>query len=559
MRKIILILLLTNPIFSFSQSLTINVAENHFRIDETNLLIVSQIEDIKSYNDLSSFEEIIISLDSIDFICNTPPISINYNESYIVTNSVITYTLYFTQLPIISIKTTNTIVNEPKTLALLTYSDSVQVVSSNIGIELRGGSSLGHPKKKYDIEFWVDENGEDTRKVKFGNLRSDDDWILDGMYNQPLRLRSNISNKLWLAMHTPYYQEYEPEAKPGVDVEYIELFIDNNYKGIYNLSEQVDKKQLKIKSFKDEIRGELYKGTSWGATTFTSLPIYNDSSNLWGGYEVKYPKDNDTINWKNLYSFTDFVMNSTDSDFTDSIWNEFNHDNYLDYFIFLNLLRATDNTGKNIYIAKYKTDEPYFYTPWDLDGCFGTIWNGTNENITDDILVNNFHKRVIELNPNDYSIAVSNKWEEYRDSILNTEELISMFENQYLFLLENKIYERESIVFPNYEFNRQDLDYLLTWLQDRLAFLDDYFGYTLATNSEKLENEKIYIYPNPATSFIYFNNSKEIENNEYKIFDLWGSIVQEGIISEKHISIERLDKGAYILVLDERRYKLTVK
>ena len=559
MRKILLILLLSNSIFSYSQSLMININENHFIIDETNFMILSHIEDIESYSDLSSYKEIIISLNGIELIFNSIPNNIEYSESYSVTNSSTKFKLYFTQLPIISIETTNTIIDDPKTLASFVYSDSVQILSSNIGIELRGGSSQSYPKKTYDIELWLDENGDNTNKVQFGNLRSDDDWILDGMYNEPLRLRSHISSKLWLEMHKPYYIEDEPEAKSGAGVEYVELFINNGYNGIYNLSEQVDKKQLKLKSYKDKIRGELYKGISWGASTFTSLPPFDNDINTWSGYEVKYPKEDDTLNWEKLYSFTDFVMNSTDTEFIENIWNEFNDDNYLDYFIFLNLLRATDNTGKNIYIAKYNADEPYFYTPWDLDGCFGTIWNGTNVDITDDILANGFHKRVIELDPNNYSSSVMDRWYEYRNNILSTEVLTTSFEDQYQFLLENKIYEREALVYPNYEFKRQDLDYLLSWLQDRLIYLDSYFNNPLPINHVEFENEKRYIYPNPATDLIYLNEIKDFGNNEYKIYDLWGRIVHEGQITEKSISIKNLSQGNYILVLNKYKYKVTVE
>mgnify|MGYP005742584177 CR=1 FL=1 len=87
--------------------------------------------------------------------------------------------------------------------------------------------------------------------------------------------------------------------------------------------------------------------------------------------------------------------------------------------MFLNLIRATDNTGKNIYLAKYKQGEPYFYIPWDLDGCFGTIWNGTNSNITDDILKNGFISRVIDRNPKNILIDIANKWFENKNHVFS--------------------------------------------------------------------------------------------------------------------------------------------
>ncbi len=495
-----------NSILGLSQSLTINIPENHFKIDQTNSLIVSHIENIETYNNITDYSEMVISLNLSDYNFNAIPSTLEYSNSYLVTetNTTNQYTLYFTQLPIVSIESSNTILDEPKTLANFIYADNEQVLISKIGIELRGGFSQSFPKKTYDLEFWEGDNGEDTHNVEFGNLRSDDDWILDALYNEPLRLRSYIANKLWLDIHTPNYLEDESKAKSGANVKYVEMFLNGLYNGIYNLSEQVDKKQLKLKSFKDgDIRGELYKGISWGASTFTSLPSYNNANRTWSGYEIKYPKEDDITDWNNLYQFTDFVINSSNTQFIDSIWDKFDFDNYSDYFIFLNLLRATDNTGKNIYLAKYQSDSPYFYVPWDLDGCFGTIWNGNNQNISNDILSNGLINRVIELNPNNSSTNISNKWFEYRGNIFENTALIEAIESQYEFLLNNKIYERESLVYPNYSFSGQDLSYMLNWLENRLTYLDTYFSNILSINENNSGNKKVFLYPNPIKDNIY--------------------------------------------------------
>ncbi|MDO5981774.1 CotH kinase family protein [Flavivirga spongiicola] len=555
------LLIILNSILGLSQSLTIDIPENHFKIDETNSLIVSHIENIETYNDVTGFNEIIISLNQNDYNFNSMPTTLEYSDSYLITetNTTNQYTLYFTQLPIISIETPNTIFDEPKVLANFVYADNEQVLISNIGIELRGGSSQSYPKKTYDLEFWEDDSGEDTHNVQFGNLRSDDDWILDALYNEPLRLRSYISNKLWLNIHTTNYLEDEPKAKSGANVKYVEMFLNGNYNGIYNLSEQIDKKQLKLKSFNGDIRGELYKGISWGASTFTNFPSYNNDNRIWSGYEIKYPKEDDVTDWSNLYQFTDFVMNSSNTYFFDNIWSEFDFNNYSDYFIFLNLLRATDNTGKNIYLAKYQSDEPYFYVPWDLDGCFGTIWNGNNENITNDILSNGLINRVIELNPNNSSKSISNRWFEYRENIFDNTSLAETIETQYEFLLNNKIYEREALVFPNYSFSEQDLSYMLNWLENRLTYLDTYFGDILSINENNSNNNEIFLYPNPAKDKIYFTNINYLINKEYKLFDFSGKLIHQGHIKENFISIKNLEKGYYLITLNNEAHKFLVK
>mgnify|MGYP000084538273 FL=1 len=430
---------------------------------------------------------------------------------------------------------------------------------SNIGIEIRGGSSQAFPKKTYDLEFWEDDFGDENINVHFGDLRSDDDWILDALYNEPLRLRSYIANKLWLEIHTPYYLDEEPEAKSGANVKYVEMFLNGQYNGLYNLSEQVDKKQLKLKSFNDNIRGELYKGNTWGASTFTELPNYDNESREWSGYEFKYPKEDEITDWANVYQFTDFVMNASDIDFTNGIWSKFDVSNYSDYFIFLNLLRATDNTGKNIYLAKYSTDEHYFHAPWDLDGCFGTIWNGTNENITDDILSNGFISRVIDINPNNISPSIATKWFSFRNTILSNAALSDSILDEYNFLQNNKVYEREALVYPNYLFNQEDLSYILTWLENRLAYLDTYFENDLSIGDNISAIKTNLIYPNPAKDRIYITNSSSLIGKEFRVYNNLGQLTSRGVIETSFISIENLEIGYYIIHLDNNSYKFIKK
>ena len=558
--KVYLILLsLIYSIIVNSQTLTINIPDNEFGIDETISVIVSRIQNIENYQDIGSYDKIIISLGENDYNFISNPDGLEYSNSYIVEEIKTSnpYTIYFTQLPIILIESDDTIVDEPKTLATLVYTDYEQTVISNIGIELRGGISQAYPKKTYDIEFWEDETGNQKKDMQFGELREDDDWILDALYNEPLRLRSYTANKLWKQIHTPYYIDDEPNARSGADVLYVEIFLNGNYNGIYNLSEQVDRKQLKIKKFNGDMRGELYKGYSWGASTFNILPPFSNNNREWSGYEFEYPNEDEITDWSNLYQFTDFVMNSSESDFASNIWFEFVEDNFIDYFLFLNLIRATDNTGKNIYLGKYKADQPFYYIPWDLDGCFGTIWDGTNENITDDILTNSFINRVINENPNNIFNKIASTWFDYRDDIFSLNSLSNSITNQYKFLQDNKAYEREFLVYSNYSFDNQSLTNTLDWLENRLEYLDLYFRDALSINPIITSNE-ISIYLNFARNIIHLNSNRKLNDKKYKIFNTAGQLVRSGSIENKQIKIEKLDKGIFYVNIESMSLKLIV-
>jgi len=335
------------------QSLSLRLKADYSYVDHTNRLIVVHDIQLSNYSELDKYKSLALTIDDKSFTFVNTPAAVSHSNHYMVTDDGTEYTLYFTTLPIVSIRSDKTIRDEPKDKADFSYVNGNKVIKSIIGIELRGGSSISYPKNTFDLEFWEDEITQASKDVQFGNLREDDDWILDGVYNEPLRIRSYVSHKLWLDIHTPYYIDKEEDAKAGVNVMYVEMFLNGQYNGVYLLSEQIDRKLLQLEKFKDKPRGELYKGNSVGVSTFDYLPNYNNASREWDSYSLKYPKEEEWTDWSSLYNFSSFVINAPNYDFQDSIWTKFNYDNYIDYFLYLNLLRMTDNTGKNIYVAKY--------------------------------------------------------------------------------------------------------------------------------------------------------------------------------------------------------------
>ncbi len=559
MKKLVLLsFLIVAQVVGFAQVLTISIAEHRFRIDPYNHIIVVQSDSIENYTGLSANEGIDLSLNTMVYHFVEIPDNLMYTASYVVNDGSNDFYLFFTQLPLLKIQSSTNISSQNKIPAQFLYADENQILIATIGIEFRGNISQSYDKKSYDIEFWEDADTETSVYVQFGNLRSDDDWVLDGLYNEPLRLRSHVSSELWLDIHQPYYAQQEPNAQSGAGGFYVELFLNGKYSGIYLLSEQIDRKLLKIKHFNGNIRGELYKGKENSqATNFIELPDFDNTNRFWGGFQIKYPKVDDTTDWQNLYRFVEFVLNSSDDTFS-GIWDNFNYQNYLDYFIFLNLTRAADNTGKNIYIAKYDTASPYFYVPWDLDGTFGLKWDGTYWNITDDILTNGFMDRVIDTDVGNYTEDVNARWAELRQSVLTTDYVIDRFQYSYDLLKANNIYAREALVFPNYPFDQQSLDYLEIWIEERMAFLDIYFGYD-PVGVPKNNKLKLRIYPNPVSDELWVSNAADFTNIEYRLIDIQGVLVKQGLFNGQSISVSNIRPGFYFLKLGNLGGKLIIR
>lgn len=389
-----------------------------------------------------------------------------------------TYQIYFTNIPIINISgiSVNSINRDTEKPAYMKVLDITEgAYSSPIGIRTRGASSTNYPKKSYRVQL-KDNNGSNKDTTLFG-LREDKRWLMLAMYNEPLRLNNKVSHDLWMKMHKLYYSDLEPDAFSSIRSLYVEAFIDNEYMGVYLFTENLDRKQYKLKKNSGStIKGELYKGDQHGAPSFDELPsIAPPGTELWGGWEMKYP-DYEIFNWDNLYNLTEFVRNSTDSDFNSQISDKFNIDNVIDYFIFLNIIRGTDNNGKNSFIARYKGGEPYFLGVWDLDGTLGYSWMGNGENIVNDLKTNSLFNRLISVNPDNYKHKAAGRWFSLRDNILHTDSLKSYINTQYDHLLLNKAYEREYSIWSQSHMHAQEKAYLLDWLERRANWLDNHFN-----------------------------------------------------------------------------------
>ncbi|GAB2465871.1 hypothetical protein GCM10011375_33710 [Hymenobacter qilianensis] len=530
---------------------TLTVPTEFYHIDDKKdlILVNRNINDIDTDGE-GNISEIVLNK-KYSFI--TPVTTLSTANSYRVRFEESTYTLYFTQLPVIQIGVKKEIMDSPSIYAGFTMSELTGAVTeSAIDIETRGAFSQTFPKKSYEIGFLTDTVTAESRDMRLLQMRTDNKWNLQAMYNEPLRIRSKVSNELWQNIHQIYYKDKEPEAKNGIDIVYVELFINEEYKGVYALSERVDRKQLKLKKYSNGVKGELYKGDNWGgAVTFTALPPFDNTSLLWGGFEYKHPEEE--TDWSRIYDFANFVKNSPNEEFYRDYQKKFHLNNAVDYFIFLNLSRAIDNTGKNVYIAKYKTDDPYYYVPWDLDGVFGTNWQGWDVNITNDILSNGFYDRLMQdRSANGFRATVNRRWAELRSSIITEEFILTKFKKNHDYLLNNNVYERENKAWSAFERDEAQLTYISTWLKNRLNYLDVAFGSALVTSDVVLSttnnqtNASFDLYPNPASDYLIITSSAMAF--ELIIQDLNGKVVLKSSFSGKtnKIAIHQIKKGLYI-------------
>jgi hypothetical protein len=82
------------------------------------------------------------------------------------------------------------------------------------------------------------------------------------------------------------------------------------------------------------------------------------------------------------------------------------------------------------------------------------------------------------------------------------------------------------------------------------------FSNEVAIKNVLINKVKMDIYPNPVIDvFTLSTNDKILINKPYKIFDIKGIVVNEGLILENRqtIDISKLNTGVYILRLDGKQ------
>ena len=464
------------------------------------------------------------------------------------------YTYYRSELPLINITTDGEIVNSPAVHGIISVADADgNVIEMHAGFKIRGTSSQQYEKKSYRIELWTDATGTEMADTTFLGMRSDDDWNLEAMWSQPLRLRDKVANDLWMEMYTLPYADLEPNARPGVRMKYADLFINNEYQGVYTLTERMDRNQLNLRRYTTEIRGILYKGNGPGAPTFESLTPYDNSSDTWDNYEWVYPNEDEaTNNWYHLYSFTNFVMNSSDNVFRSQYAAQFDKANAIDYYLFINALMGMDNMGRNIFMARYKKTSPYIYLPWDLDAIWGLDTDGNRTYVSDGLMTNGFFNRLIQdCTENGFVASAKVRYNELRSSYLTKDYIMGKVQSQYNELVTSGAYEREHEAWPTFTVDESQLTYMSNWLDARFNYLDGEINAACGTWNveEAAESSFVEVFPNPAKDRINVRFA-EAGDAVVNLYDMTGRMVYTANANTHCFVIptQGLSQGVYTLV-----------
>ena len=351
-------------------------------------------------------------------------------------------------------------------------------------IRNRGGRSLNYQKKSYAIKL-LDENGQ-KKDTAFFDMRKDNYWILDAMAIDKARMRNRVAMDLWLDFSAkPYYAADEPNMCNGYRGKFVEVYVNDEYQGLYCLTERVDRKQLKLKKAKnDTINGVLYKSAGWQGGFFRNVSPYDNQSATWMRFEYEYPDAEDSlITWTPLYEVMNFVDTASAQVFAEQITSLLDIPVWMDYYIFTNLLSARDNCGNNLYLSYYNINlnSKLLVTPWDVDHSFGRMYNAQVEDVQAKCNWSEPYKR-LERDLPDYYTQLLRRYAELRGTFFTPQALTKRFSDYFDLFYSTGVAQRETerwngvndieLNFPDEE------DHIASWIEQRLIYTDSLFQYS---------------------------------------------------------------------------------
>ncbi len=425
---------------------------------------------------------------------------IYFSHNHVITQS----TLRFTYLPILTMTGDFSAVYSYGEVQI-TMPDEHRTQNYRARIKWAGGTTTYDwiNKHNYHLKF-VDENGE-KMDVSFFGLRKDNHWRLDAGIVDMLRFRNKAAHSLWAAFDSKcYYADVQPNARSYSRGEHVEVFLNGGYMGFFDLTEFLDRKQMKLKKYDDAVgqfHGMMWKGKEQTDQTLfiQSKPIDNQQDN-WGGFDLMYPELDDVspTDYSVLANAINFVATSDSATFVSQIGEYFDLPVLADYYVFIHTLFALDNVSKNIIWSCYDSaiDKKLTLSVWDLEATVGQHWydgdgffhapeiqpevDFDQENLRFSLMWRNRLFMRLKKMPQFYNQAINRYWT-LRKNVLHPDSLIQRYAAIYENLEKCGALERETerwsgdedIAYRELDFSGE-FEYACDWITRRIQYLDNH-------------------------------------------------------------------------------------
>ena len=469
-----------------SKTNTLYLSQNHLKEDWEGSLMSSDTDQIQLYAKKDAYWQ-------------KKKEAISENHEFVLwavgSGEYYEYKLVITGTPIVCINTEYEVVPEPvayeedpdkmiydseiKYYGIISVFDpgtkerKYELTQTKVRYHEKGASTKNFEKKGYSLSLL--DHKEKNLDVSLLGMRSDNSWKLNALVTDDSKVREKSASQIW-----ENFDMARPELnQAGPRMEYVELILDGDYRGLYCLVEPVDEKKLELDN-----NDVLYKIIDW------QLPedylIQTSVDHKWRiiyPVRIRYP---DVITdyqgvWKPIRDFFN-VFYRQENIFVDEIEKKkINEENLMDVMMFIMATSASDNSFKNMYyVAEVDGAAGYVMKmiPWDLDYTFGNVYKyGAKNNVEFDPKYDTLTLArdgyLNDLVPKFKNKSFFEKWQEYRLHFLSFESISELLMENSEYLSRTGAAYREETCWQNGM--DSDMDELLEYVEKRLIWLDDYF------------------------------------------------------------------------------------
>lgn len=498
--------------------------------------------------------------------------------------------LRFTFLPIVEIQVPNCNGSTYTTGSLRVTAATTQGYDSTLiaAFKYRGASSSNYPKRSYAIKLRDAYGNSVDRKIL--GYRSDNNWILDAMYIDRACMRNRVSTDLWNDYAVkPYYADREKKVRTGTRGEFVEVFLNGSYWGLYCMTEKMDRKQLKLKkyvpasestAYTAEPHGFLYKSKDWSYEVLMghkpnerSFPYtevakaYNYlGQESWRGFEQKYPDAQDEyVDWTPLRNAVNFVATTdVQSTFDRKIGNYFDLPILRDYYLLIELALATDNHGKNMFFYMYDQasadGNKISVCPWDMDGTFGQNWEAdttytqNTQQDFEEMLWNHEHGQLtlflnLRMGSLGWRQMLADRYCELRPTFFDPDKLsqrfldyASLFADGYADIREQKKWgSSQGKIHKKLQWGAQ---YAARWVKNRIKYMDKRYGYDPVIQGINGAKAEAYFAAQGGEGAIAVNVGKA---QMVRIYAMSGALVRSVQVEAGFTPIQGFTPGVYVV------------
>jgi len=386
------------------------------------------------------------------------------NKYYFETN------IQLTNLPIINIVAEDNIVEDVESIFnYVNVNHSQMLFSNNSKIHVRGNTSKNFDKKSYKINMY-NKNYNNEKEVNLSNFYYGNSFVLDAIYRDASKIRNLLATELWNDISNDF-------MNINIYSEFVELFINNEYKGLYLLTEPINRRKFNLNKSTSQDTSVVIKTQQWNDIN-SNLDFSNITTDTYLGYELKYPNNEELYkkSWNMLLSnISKFYDKNVDSSYQ-TISSIFNIENYIDMMIFNAFTNNIDNNldKNNYFYIKSLKNNKVFIQPWDMEYTFGIRYKTNEERNAykdmedfNEIYTGFYHENAPEIN----KLLIDRYWE-LRQDILNKEYFDNLL-NKYLTELNKGAALRDSNKWYEYDVEKE-IEEIRTWIYNRIEFFDEY-------------------------------------------------------------------------------------